>query len=39
MTEKGKKVIPALTMLGDWAKKCMKEENICPECEECLSEK
>lgn len=39
MTEKGKKVIPALTMLGDWAKGCMKEENICPECEECLSEK
>ncbi len=39
MTKKGKKVIPALSMLGDWAKGCMKEENICPECEECLSEK
>ena len=39
MTKKGKKVIPALSMLGDWAKGCMKEENIVPECEECLSEK
>ena len=39
MTEKGKKVIPALSMLGDWAKECMKEENLCTECEECLSEK
>ena len=39
MTKKGKKVIPALSMLGDWAKECMKKENICPECEECLSEK
>ncbi len=39
MTEKGKKVIPALTVLGDWAKECMKKENIVPECEECLSEK
>lgn len=39
MTKKGKKVIPALTMLDDWAKGCMKEENIVPECEECLSEK
>ncbi|MBQ2644683.1 winged helix-turn-helix transcriptional regulator [bacterium] len=39
MTKKGKKVIPALSMLGDWAKECMKEENIVPECEECLSEK
>lgn len=39
MTKKGKKVIPALKMLGDWAKEFMKEENICPECEECLSEK
>ena len=39
MTKKGKKVIPALSMLGDWAKECMKEENLCPECEECLSEK
>ena len=36
MTKKGKKVIPALSMLGDWAKGCMKEENICPECKECL---
>ena len=39
MTKKGKKVIPALSMLGDWAKEFMKEENIVPECEECLSEK
>ena len=39
MTKKGKKVIPALTMLGDWAKECMKEEKLAPECEECLSEK
>ena len=39
MTKKGKKVIHALIMLGDWAKGCMKEENIVPECEECLSEK
>lgn len=38
MTKKSKKVIPALSMLGDWAKECMKEENICPECEECLSD-
>ena len=38
ITEKGKNVIPALTMLGDWAKNYMKEENICPECEECLSD-
>lgn len=36
MTKKGKKVIPALTMLGDWAKECMKEEKLTPECEECL---
>ena len=35
MTKKGKKVIPALSMLGDWAKEYMKEEYICPECEEC----
>ena len=39
MTKKGKKVIPALTMLGDWAKECMKEENFYSECMECLSEK
>ena len=39
MTEKGKKVIPALSMLGNWAKEFMKEENICPECEECLQVK
>ena len=38
MTEKGRKVIPALIMLGDWAKEFMKEENICPECDECLSD-
>ncbi|MBR1908612.1 helix-turn-helix transcriptional regulator [bacterium] len=38
MTQKGKKVIPALSMLGDWAKEFMREENICPECEECLSD-
>jgi len=38
MTEKGKKVIPALNMLGIWAKEYMKEENITPECEECLSD-
>ena len=37
MTEKGKSVIPALTMLGDWAKMYMKEENSSPKCEECLS--
>ena len=35
MTEKGKKVIPALTMLGYWAKECMKEENVYPECGQC----
>ena len=39
MTKKGKSVIPALSMLGDWAKKFMREENICSECEECLSDK
>ena len=39
ITKKGKSLIPALAMLGDWAKECMKEENIVPECEECLSEK
>ena len=39
MTKKGKKVIPALTMLGDWAKEYMKEENFYSECKECLSEK
>ena len=39
MTKKGKKVIHALSMLGDWAKECMKGENIVSECEECLSEK
>ena len=38
MTEKGKKVIPALDMLGNWAKEFMREENICPECDECLSD-
>ena len=38
MTEKGKRVIPSLTMLGDWAKSCMKEENILPECSVCLSD-
>ena len=38
MTKKGKSVIPTLSMLGDWAKEYMKEENICPECEECLSD-
>ena len=38
MTKKGKSVIPALSMLGDWAKEFMREENICPECEECLSD-
>lgn len=39
MTEKGKKVIPALDMLGNWAKEYMNDENICPECVECLSDK
>ena len=38
MTEKGRKVIPALIMLGDWAKEFMREENITPECPECLSD-
>ena len=38
MTGKGKSVIPALDMLGTWAKGYMKEENIYPECEECLSD-
>lgn len=36
MTKKGESVIPALSLLGDWAAKYMKEENIIPECEECL---
>ena len=39
MTKKGKNVIPALTMLGDWAKGYMKEEKLAPECEECLQVK
>ena len=34
LTEKGKNVIPALIMLGDWAQKYMGDENINPECEE-----
>lgn len=38
MTEKGKKVIPALTMLGNWAKNYMIEEEILPECENCIAE-
>ncbi|MBQ8460633.1 helix-turn-helix transcriptional regulator [bacterium] len=38
MTKKGKSVIPALSMLGDWAKEFMNEESIVPECEECLSD-
>ena len=29
MTKKGKKVIPALTMLGDWAKEYMKKKEYC----------
>ena len=37
MTKKGKRVIPALTMLGDWVKEYMKEEKLTPECEKCLS--
>ena len=39
MTQKGKKVIPALTMLDDWAKEYMKEEKFAPEFEKCLSVK
>jgi DNA-binding HxlR family transcriptional regulator len=39
MTKKGKKVIPALKMLDDWAKEYMKEEKFAPECEKCLSVK
>ena len=39
ITKKGKSLIPALAMLGDWAKECMKKENIESECKECLSEK
>ncbi len=38
MTEKGKKVIPALTMLGEWAHEYMRKENITTECEEYLSD-
>ena len=38
LTKKGKDVLSALYMLGDWAAKYMKEENITPECEECLSD-
>ena len=38
MTQKGKNVIPALIMLGDWAKNYMKEEKITSKCEECLSD-
>ena len=37
LTKKGKNVIPALTMLGDWAKDYMKEETIKSKCEECLN--
>ena len=36
ITKKGKSLIPALAMLGDWAKECMKKENIESECKECL---
>ena len=39
MTKKGKSVIPALTMLGDWAKEFMKEENLNAECEGCITNK
>ena len=38
LTQKGKDVLSALYLLGDWAKKYMKEENITPKCEECLSD-
>ena len=38
LTKKGKDVLSALYMLGDWAAKYMKEENITPKCEECLSD-
>lgn len=38
LNKKGKEVISALTMLGNWTIKYMKEENIIPECEECLSD-
>ena len=37
ITKKGKSLIPALAMLGDWAKECMKKENIESDCKECLS--
>ena len=38
MTEKGKNVIPALSLLGDWAKDYMKQENTISECQICLSD-
>ncbi len=38
MTEKGKKVIPALSMLGDWAQKYMHDDNIKPVCGACLKQ-
>ncbi len=37
MTPKGKKVIPALSMLGDWAKKYMEEEDIHNKCNDCIA--
>ena len=38
LTKKGKDVLSALYMLGDWAAKYMKEENITLECDKCLSD-
>lgn len=38
LTQKGKDVLSALYLLGDWAEKYMQEEKITPKCEECLSD-
>ena len=37
LTKKGKNVIPALIMLGEWALTYMKEDDIRSECEKCLN--
>ncbi|MCR5359274.1 MAG: helix-turn-helix transcriptional regulator [Thermoguttaceae bacterium] len=37
ITPNGKSVIPALEMIGQWAIENMKENNLCPECQRCMS--